>query len=74
MMLTLALTVAVSLTIESGAGDVMATIRLPPGNGSGGSSCAKTWGAVQVRLKIANTTAPQARLTMFSIECPSTES
>src|SRR6267378_4603989 len=72
VMVTLALTVAVSLTTESGAGDVMATIRLPPGSGSGGSNCAKTWGAVQARLKTANTTAPQARLKMFSMERPST--
>src|SRR5260221_10314366 len=71
MMVTFALTVAVSLTMESGAGDVMATIRLPPGSGSGGSNCAKAWGAIQIRLKIPKPTAPQARLTMFSMGCPS---
>src|SRR5258706_8312712 len=41
MMLTLALTVVVSLTVAPEVGDVMATIRLPTGSGNGGSSCAK---------------------------------
>jgi hypothetical protein len=71
MMLTLALTGTASPTEEPELGDVMVTIRLPPG--SGGSNCAKTRGAVQARLKIANATTPQARLKMFNMECPSTE-
>src|SRR5258706_4633257 len=44
-MLTLALTEVVPLTGEPEPGDVMVTIRLPPG--SGGSNCARAWGAAE---------------------------
>ncbi len=40
MMLTLALTVVVSLTVAPELGDLTVTIRLPPGSGNGGRRCA----------------------------------
>src|SRR6267378_5430526 len=46
-MLTLALTEVVPLTGEPEPGDVMVTIRLPPGSGRGGSNCARAWGAAK---------------------------
>src|SRR6267154_4394261 len=46
-MLTLALTGVVPLTEEPEPGDVMVTIRLPPGSGRGGSNCARAWGAAK---------------------------
>jgi len=46
-MLTLALTGTVLATVEPERGDVMVTIRLPPGSGSGGSNCASAWGAAE---------------------------
>jgi len=39
--LTLALTGIVPLTGDAEPGDVMVTMRLPPGSGRGGNSCAK---------------------------------
>src|SRR5205814_9006947 len=50
-MLTLALTWTVPLTREPEPGDVMVTIRLPPGRGrgSGGSNCAGAWVAAEPR-------------------------
>jgi hypothetical protein len=70
MMLTLALTVVVSLTLAPEAGDVMATIRLPPGSGSGGSSCAKAWsGAIQVKPRTI--AVAQARFMIASMDAPS---
>jgi hypothetical protein len=71
-MLTLALTVAASLTVAPELGDVMATIRRPPGSGSGGSSWANAWGGIQARLKTARAAA-QARFTNLSMEVPFAE-
>src|SRR6267143_1919694 len=62
-MLTLALTGVVPLTGEPEAGDVMVAIRLPPGRGSGGSSCAKAWGTIQAEKTISSRTAALASLT-----------
>src|SRR5213082_1043759 len=68
-MLTLALTWTVPLTEEPGAGDVMVTIRLPPGSGSGGNSCANAWGAIQAKPKTINRAAAQTFLfVFFSVE------
>jgi hypothetical protein len=46
-MLTLALTGTVLATVEPEPGDVIVTIRLPPGSGRGGSNCARAWGAAE---------------------------
>ena len=65
-MLTLALTGIVPLTGEPGAGDVMVTIRLPPG--SGGSICAKAWVEIKASPEIANSAAALIRLPIFSMD------
>ncbi len=72
MMLTLALTVVVSLTVAPEAGDVMATISRPPGSGNGGSSCANAWsGAIQDRPKTIIRAVAQARRAISSMGAPS---
>jgi len=69
-MLTLALTVVVSPTVAPEAGDVMVTIRLPPGGGS----CANAWsGAIQVTLKTIIRAVAQARLMISSMDVPFAE-
>src|SRR5207245_5706559 len=61
MMLTLALTVVVPLTVEPEVGDVIVTIRLP-------SSCAEAGsGTIQAQLKITNSAAAQARLMFMAL-------
>jgi len=60
-MVTLALTAVVPLTVDPEAGDVTATIRLPPigsgsgSGGSGGSNCARAgWGAIKLQPSSAH--------------------
>src|SRR5439155_7936944 len=66
-MLTLALTGTVPETVCPEAGDVIVTIRLPPG--SGGSICANAWGAIQATPKTINRAAAQTFLfVFFSVE------
>src|SRR5256885_5344171 len=70
-MLTLALTGTVPKTVCPEPGDVMVTIKLPPGSGGsiggsiGGRSWAKAWGAIQAKPKTINRAAAQTVLLLF---------